>query len=250
MHSFFKDTRLPPAGCRGTRAAPRVWLAALLLPLLYTSASAATVDAHAIDQAAEAAVRALASRHADTLLLTPAPLDPRLRLTACDRPLDAAITNDGEVRRQTTVAVRCAGRIHWTIYTSVGVESLAQVLVARTALPRDATLTASDFTTERRRVPGLADDYVADVARIAGQRLQRPIGAGQPLPADALAPAPLIRRGQQVVLLAHGDGIEVRAAAIALSDGRAADVIRVQNLASQRIVEGVVRSASVVEAPL
>jgi flagella basal body P-ring formation protein FlgA len=38
--------------------------------------------------------------------------------------------------------------------------------------------------------------------------------------------------------------------AVALADGRIADRIRVQNLSSQRVVEGIVRSDSVVEVPL
>jgi flagella basal body P-ring formation protein FlgA len=37
---------------------------------------------------------------------------------------------------------------------------------------------------------------------------------------------------------------------IALGDGRVSDSIRVQNVSSQRIVEGIVRSDSVVETPL
>ena len=37
---------------------------------------------------------------------------------------------------------------------------------------------------------------------------------------------------------------------IALADGRASEHIRVQNVSSQRVVEGIVRSDSVVEAPL
>jgi flagella basal body P-ring formation protein FlgA len=38
--------------------------------------------------------------------------------------------------------------------------------------------------------------------------------------------------------------------AVALSDGRLSDRIRVQNLSSQRVVEGIVRSESLVEVPL
>lgn len=208
------------------------------------------VDGPTISRTAMQAVRALAGSAARTLVLTPAPFDARLRLPTCDRPLEAFVTDGGQIRPQTTVGVRCAGTIRWTIYTSIGVESVAPVLTARYALPRDATLTAADFQLQTRHVPGLLTSYLSTPAALAGQRLRRPLSAGEPLSVDALAPAPLIRRGQQVVLVARGAGVEVRAAAIALSDGRASDHIRVQNLSSQRIVEGIVRSDSVVEAPL
>mgnify|MGYP001548070343 CR=1 FL=1 len=203
-----------------------------------------------ISQAAQRAIRAQAGTQGATLSLTPAPLDPRLRLAACDRPLDAFITDGGQIHYQTTVGVRCAGRVRWTIYTSVTVESLATVLVARYALPRDAALTAADFQSQTRRVPGLLSGYLTDAAALAGQRLKRPLRAGEVLSHDALAPAFLIHRGQQVVLVAHSPGLDVRMAGVALSDGRIADRIDVRNLSSQRVVEGVVRSDSEVEMPL
>ncbi len=77
------------------------------------------------------------------------------------------------------------------------------------------------------------------------------MAAGEPLFAvEALAPAFLIHRGQQVVLLARSARVEVRVAGVALADARASDHIRVQNLSSQRIVEGIVRPDGVIETPL
>ncbi len=228
---------------------------ALVLALLAAHSStraegpALGVGARLINQAAENAVRAEAGATPGRLFLTPAPLDPRLRLPACDQPLHAFLT-DGQVRQQTTLGVRCEGSVRWTIYTSINVESEAPVLVARTALPRDATLTAADFQLLTRRVPGLIASYLCDPAALVQQRLRRPLAAGEALAIDALAPALLIHRGQQVVLLARSPGIEVRMAGVALGDGRASDQIRVQNLSSQRIVEGTVRADGVVEVPL
>ncbi len=200
--------------------------------------------------AAESEIRSLAGATAAHLSLTAAPIDPRLRLPACDpSPLHAFIL-DNQVRAHTTVGVRCEGSVRWTIYTSIGVETEAAVLIARYALPRDANLAASDLQLATRRVPGLLDSYLTDVAAAAGQRLKRPVAAGEPLTVEALAPALLIRRGQQVVLLARSSRVEVRMAGTALADARAADHIRVQNLSSQRIVEGIVRPDGVIETPL
>ena len=237
-----------------------VWTTAAItaatLALLGTQALAdpthasGSVDSRLIMLAAQDAVRAQAGTTRDGLSLTPAPLDPRLRLPACDQPLEAFIPDNGQVRYQTTVGVRCGGSVHWTIYTSITVESLAPVLVARYALPRDAALTVADFQLQTRRVPGPISGYLTDPAALSGQRLKRPLAAGEALSNDALAPAFLIHRGQQVVLLARTAGIEVRVAGVALSDARVSDRIRVQNVSSQRIVEGIVRSDSVVEAPL
>lgn len=207
------------------------------------------IGARLITDAAESEIRSVAGATASHLSLTASPLDPRLRLPACDQPLHAFIP-DNQVRAHTTVGVRCEGSVRWTIYTSIAVETEAAVLIARYALPRDANLAASDVQLATRRVPGLLDSYLTDVAAAAGQRLKRPVAAGEPLTVEALAPALLIRRGQQVVLLARSSRVEVRMAGTALADARASDHIRVQNLSSQRIVEGIVRPDGVIETPL
>lgn len=224
--------------------------AAALAPLTRIAYATGWSDPAAISAAALNAVRAQAGAAADRLTLEPAPLDPRLRVAACDRPLTGFLTDGDPLHFQTTVGVRCEGKVHWTIYTSVRVESQAPVLVARRSLGRNADISATDFKLEPRRVPGLLSAYVTDPAALAGSRLSRPVEAGEPLSVEALAPANLIHRGQQVVLLAHAGALEVRVNGIALSDGRASDHIRVQNVSSQRVVEGIVRSDSVVEAPL
>jgi flagellar basal body P-ring formation protein FlgA len=51
-------------------------------------------------------------------------------------------------------------------------------------------------------------------------------------------------------LLAHAGGFEVRMVGTALGDGHESDRIKVQNQSSQRVVEGIVRSANEVEIPL
>jgi flagella basal body P-ring formation protein FlgA len=245
----------PMSSSRAIRIVPNPALLALALfalagAPLHAAPARSITSTRAIGAAAEQAIVSQAGANAAQLSLAVAPMDPRLRLPACDAPLQAFLTQDGQVRHQTTVGVRCAGSVRWTIYTSVTVDSMAPVLVARYALPRDAMLTAADFDLQTRRVPGLAAEYPANPDVLTGQRLRLALSAGQPLTRDALAPAPLVHRGQQVVILAHASGIEVRMGGVALSDGRIADHIRVQNLSSQRIVEAIVRSDSVVEAPL
>jgi flagellar basal body P-ring formation protein FlgA len=229
---------------------PIVFCALALAALARATGASANIDPALISAAAENAVRLQAGAGASLLSLQAAPLDPRLRVANCDRALSGFLTDASALRYQTTVGVRCEGSVRWTIYTSVRVESQAPVLIARRSLARNAEVTAEDFKLETRRVPGMLSAYVTEASALAGQRLSRPVAADEPLSFEALAPANLIHRGQTVVLLAHAGGLEVRMNGVALADGRASERIRVQNVSSQRIVEGIVRSDSVVEAPL
>lgn len=208
------------------------------------------IDPALISAAAENAVRVQAGATANVLTLRAAPLDPRLRVASCDQALTGFLTDSSALRNQKTVGVRCEGSVRWTIYISVSVESQAEVVVARRSLARDTDVSASDFKLETRRVPGIVSAYVTDLTTLTGQRLSHPIAAGEPLGFEALAPAFLVHRGQQVVILARAGTLEVRMNGVALGDGRASEHIRVQNQSSQRVVEGIVRSETEVETPL
>lgn len=229
---------------------PLVLGAMALATLTLGEGAYAVVSPAMISAAAENAVRAQAGPEAGVLTVQAAPLDPRLRVSECDRALTGFLTDASPLRFQTTVGVRCEGSVRWTIYTSVRVESEAPVLVARRLLARNAEITAADFKLETRRVPGLLSGYVTATSALVGQRLSRPVAVDEPLSFDALAPANVIHRGQTVVLLARSGSLEVRMNGIALADGRISDRIKVQNVSSQRVVEGIVRSETEVEAPL
>jgi flagella basal body P-ring formation protein FlgA len=220
------------------------------LPAIAAALSAPIADLPSLQAAAERAVRHEIAPGEGAAIVRAQNLDARLRLAECDRPLSAVIAGDGQLRAHTTVAVRCEGTVHWTIYMSVTIDSEFSVLVARHALARDAQLTAADFELVPRRLPGLTTDYATQPSMIDGQRLRKSLAGGEALSLDALTPSNAIHRGQQVTLIAGSGGFEVRMSAVALSDGRIADRIRVQNLSSQRVVEGIVRSDSVVEVPL
>jgi flagella basal body P-ring formation protein FlgA len=212
-------------------------------------ALAADQDPERIRAAAEAAVRARTVGMGQVFVRADA-LDPRLRLPECPAPLAAGLSGDAALRAQVPVGVRCSGVRPWSIYLVVRVESEVPVLVARRALPRDAIPRIADFTVETRRVAGLSAQFVGDAAALDGRRLRRPVSAGEALAIDALAVALVVHRGEQVTLLARAGAMEVRVAAVALGDGRPDERIRVQNAATQRVIEGVVRAAGLVEVPL
>ena len=65
-----------------------------------------------------------------------------------------------------------------------------------------------------------------------------------------LTPDLLVRRGQQVTVIAASGPVEIRAQGLALNDAAASERVRVQNVTSLKVVEGVVESDSVVRVGL
>jgi flagellar basal body P-ring formation protein FlgA len=181
-----------------------------------------------------------------TVHVTVGALDSRLRLAECSEPLKAALPPGASFRARMTIAVSCPAGSNWTVYVPVTVETQTSVLVLKHAAARGVRLTSQDVEVQTRMVSGSADDYLTEVAELSGRTLKRPLGAGAALTADAMMADSLIRRGQQVTLLAAVGGMEVRARGVAISDAPAAGRVKVQNLSSGRIVEGIVESADVI----
>jgi flagella basal body P-ring formation protein FlgA len=224
--------------------------AALLLLRPLHAATPQYADLDSIRAAAEQAVRDAAGVPAADLEVSADALDARLRLPQCPEALHTLITGDGQLRDHTTVGVRCESGMRWALYLGVSVATRMPVLVAQRALPRDAIPAPGDFKSVVRRLPGLAGSYVRDASMLAGQHLRRSVALGEALGVDALQLSAVVHRGQQLTLLAHANGMDVRVTVVALADGRPEERIRVQNPNSQRVVEATVRSAQLVEVSL
>jgi flagella basal body P-ring formation protein FlgA len=173
-------------------------------------------------------------------------LDSRLRLASCDAPLKTSLPVGATFRARMTVAVSCAAGATWTVYVPVSIETQTAVLVLKRAAGRGTRLTAEDIEIQNRLVSGPGDDYLTDIAELSGRSLKRPLGAGAALTADAMVADAVIKRGQQVTLLAAAGGMEVRARGVAMNDAPVAGRVKAQNLSSGRIVEGVVESTDVI----
>lgn len=173
-------------------------------------------------------------------------LDPRLRLAPCESALKAKLPAGATFRARMTVAVSCPSGSTWTVYVPVTIETQIPVLVLRRAAGRGARLTAADVELQTRVVAGPGDSYLTHVSELSGRTLRRPLGPGAALTAEVMMDDMIVRRGQRVTLLAASGVIEVRATGLAMNDAPAAGRVKVQNLSSRRIVEGVVESADVI----
>ena len=226
-----------------------------LLPILLsasfaTAAFAATQSIDAVQSAAEEFVRSRLPASKAKQFVTAAKLDPRLRLDACDQPLQTFEQSATALGERVTVGVRCTSANTWTLYVPVSVEVEIPVLVLRRALARRARVAILDVEPETRRVPGNAATFLQDTASLQGHRLKRSLPAGTALTVDMLVPDVLVRRGQQVTLIAASGPVEIRAQGQALTEGGVDDRVRVQNMSSLKVVEGVVQSDSVVRVGL
>jgi flagellar basal body P-ring formation protein FlgA len=203
-----------------------------------------------VRQAAERALRRELQATVPGLALKAAALDPRLRLPACGAALETQAQLPRGSQPRVTVRVACTQGAAWSVNVPVEIHRELDVLVLKRAVGRGETLGAGDVVAQKKVIAGLASPFVARVEDFNGRLTRRSLPQGTAVTADALSAALLIHRGQDVTVVASAGGFEVRAPGRALADAGARQRLRVQNLESLKVVEGVAESEGVVRVSL
>ena len=103
-------------------------------------------------------------------------LDSRLKLAACDQPLETYNSPNGLNGGRGVVGVRCNGSKPWKIYVPVKIALMESVVVSRRPLVRGQALRADDLMLSEVDVSGMHKAYftrIEDVGRPAQQARDR-----------------------------------------------------------------------------
>ncbi len=219
----------------------------LLLPALTEAAQPQWQPVEQIARAAEAFLESRTGIYAGDTEVRANPPDARHRLPYCGTPLQGFLRSGTEIAARTIVGVRCSGQKPWKVYVPVDVVVTAAVLVARQTLIKGQVLTEDDITLEKRDVSRIRGGYLSDPRQVIGQRLKTQLIAGKTLKPGMFAADIAIKRGQSVTLTVNTGGFSITMLGTALMDGAVDQRIRVQNIKSGRVVEGIVRSREQVE---
>ncbi|MGB5260884.1 MAG: flagellar basal body P-ring formation chaperone FlgA [Gammaproteobacteria bacterium] len=226
------------------------WLATLLVFAGPTRAGDLQ-DHRAIQTTAETFITGVVlSSHGAEPSVTAGSLDTRLRLARCDVPLEAFQPSGSRMLGNTTVGVRCTGSNTWTLYVPVSVSLFGEVVVAARPLPRSHLLSAADLKLARRDLAQLHAGYYSEIDQLVGQQAGRNIALDTAISSLLVSEPLAVRRGQRVSLVAAAGGLEVRMTGEAMADGTAGERIKVRNLSSKRIVDGVVKSATTIQVAM
>jgi flagellar basal body P-ring formation protein FlgA len=232
--------RIPPKYCR------------LLCAACLTAAAALGADFQDIAQLENLAKSAAAaSLPAPTARqrLQAGPIQPGMHLARCENPVQTSVAPGLRVRDRVLIELRCPSPtgLAWHLYVPVRLIGTSQVAIAAHALVVGTVLTARDLSVEQRDIATLPPGYFDDPGVAVGLTVSRAIAGGTILTNQELLGAKAVQRGQTVTLIADAGGMSVRMAGRALSDGLINQRIRVENLSSGKIVEGIARSEQVVE---
>lgn len=216
---------------------------AVLLIMATLSSNAYSKESHSLDDISRTAHNFILNQVQnpdEEIHIVIGQLDPRLRLHPCTIPLEA-FSQGYEVRQGlSTVGVRCNDAKPWSLYVPVTIKNFKKVAVLKQAVTRNTVLTDDNILLKKMNVNRLSSGYFDDIKQLKGKILTQNLSKGAVLTQHHVKAPMAINRGQQVTLIAKNSVIEVRMKGKAMSKGAIGERIKVKNMKTKRIVEGVI----------
>jgi len=129
------------------------------------------------------------------------------------------------------------------------VEAMAQVVVSAKRLTRGTILRHEDLSLAAVDISGLQrpgfqpEDFI-------GLKLTRSMRAGTPIVDTMVEALPVVHRGEKVKILVRAGALQITATGLAHSDGKIDEMIRVQNISSNKVLLCRVTAPGLVEVIL
>ena len=215
------------------------------LPAAAQQAPAGKQDPVAVRQVVEHFLRTQTAGLPGQVNISVNNLDPRSNLASCAAP-EAFLPGGSRAWGKTTVGVRCAVPVNWTIYISATVQVIGEYLTAATPLTQGQLVGPKDVVKARGDLSLLPPAILTDVSQAVGRTVAMPIAAGAPLRQDVLRSQHAVLQGQTVKLISSGPGFRVSAEGRALNNASEGQVIQAR-IASGQVITGVAKMGGVIE---
>jgi len=133
---------------------------------------------------------------------------------------------------------------------SLDVRLFADLPVPVRNIKRHEVLTLDMFEMERFDITSQSEPLLTDLGVIDDCRAGSNLAAGKMVPLRRIQKIPDVENGETVTLIGASDLFEIRTKGLALQNGNVGESIRVKNIDSKKILNGVVASPGIVEIAL
>ncbi|MEI9854843.1 flagellar basal body P-ring formation chaperone FlgA [Enterobacter mori] len=155
----------------------------------------------------------------------------------CEQP-SFTVTGTTKLWGNVNVLARCANEKR---YLQVAVQATGNYVVAAAPIARGSVLQASSVTLKRGRLDQLPPRTMLDINQAQDAVSLRDMAPGQAIQLSMLRKAWRVKAGQQVMVVANGDGFSINSEGKALNNAAVAQNARVR-MSSGQVVSGTVDS--------
>lgn len=173
------------------------------------------------------------------------PLDTRLKLPACRKPIPY-LSQGSKIWGKTTVAIRCEAPENWRIMVKADVRIHTTYLTAANALPQghvinenDLALVTGDITTMR---PGI----LTSKEHAVGQTVIRSMQPGAAIWPEQLRAPKAVQQGQTVKVISKGQGFFVSGEGHAINSANQGQVAKAR-MTNGSIIRGIAKADGIIE---
>ena len=156
---------------------------------------------------------------------------------SCEQP-SFSVTGTTKLWGNVNVLARCPGEKR---YLQVAVQATGNYVVAAVPIARGSMLHASSVTLKRGRLDQLPPRTMLDINQAQDAVSLRDVAPCQPIQLSMLRQAWRVKAGQQVMVVANGDGFQINSEGKALNNAAVAQNARVR-MSSGQVVSGTVDS--------
>lgn len=177
-------------------------------------------------------------------------IDPRFNEKPCSLPLEFSLNRSPMTQSNLTVLAECKDETPWKLYITSKFNVYGNVVYAATTIPRAHTIQLSDLEIKEEAINSHYYASFNSADSVKGMIAKRSIRQGSVIQANLLQAPKLVKRGDDVVIVASSDSIMIRMRGTAMQDGELGQQINVRNNQSARIVRARVSEAGLVNVTL
>ncbi len=138
------------------------------------------------------------------------------------------------------------GRFIKKVWVSVNIAVFTEVVVTKRPLGRYRLITEDDIHLVSMNLAELSSSVITRLEEVLGKRTRRAIDADAVLRPDLVELPPLVKKGDIVLIIVESEGLKITTLGKVKEKGRKGDMVRVENIDSNKgIYARVLDSSSV-----
>jgi len=167
-------------------------------------------------------------------------IDSRLKLKKCPSFIEIKLTQADVKPGKNTLNIQCKSSTPWRIFMTAQVKIFSYALVSKQPLNKGHLIKENDLKLEKIQLTGLRSAYLSDVKQAINHVLKKRVNRGGIISVNNLSKPTLINRGDNVTIIAKNNGFQISMKGVALMAGSKGDKIKVKNIKTKKIIQGIV----------
>ena len=177
-------------------------------------------------------------------------IDQRLKLIKCPVDIDIKLMQAHVKPGKNTLNVECLSGTPWRIFIRAQVKLFTPLVVSKRPLNRGHLIQENDIQLTRTELTGRQSAYLSSTDQAIGYEVNRRVKAGDIISVNNLSKPLIIKKGDAVTILAKNEGFQISMKGIASMAGSKGDKIKVKNIKTKKIVQGIIIDAQTVKVAL